>query len=151
MRAAVLVVAFSLSAVPVGHAQGGATQYAGYAFVECTATNTPAVRLVLLTGVVPATLPASAPTPNLSLILNGAVDAIVSKKVPLSTGPADAGRIVSCPVVGDCVPAETGAVTIEKRAEDGALSGQFQATWPRFPERTGRFTVAWRDSGKKCG
>ena len=36
-------------------------------------------------------------------------------------------------------------------AEDGALTGSYQATWPGSPQRNARFTAAWRESGKKCG
>jgi hypothetical protein len=159
MRVAVLIVAFVFCAGPAGIAQrggpqfggGGSAQYAGYAFAECTASNTPAVRLVLIQGLVPAGLPASAPRPSLALILTGAPDAIVGKEIALSKDAAGPGRILSCPVVGDCVPAETGAVTIEKRGEDGAFTGQFRATWPPIPQRSGQFTVGWRDSGKTCG
>lgn len=159
MRIAVLIVAFVFCAVPAGLAQQGgptfggaaATQYRGYAFVECTASNAAAVRLVLLQGVVPATLPASAPRPSLAVILTGGVNGVVGKEIALSKDPAGPGRIVSCPVVGECVPAETGAVTIDKRGDDGALSGEFRATWPPIPERMGKFTVGWRDSGKTCG
>lgn len=130
---------------------GPPAQYSGYAFVECTASNAPAVRLVLLQGVVPATLPASAPRPSLAIVLPGTSDAIAGKEIALSKDPAGMGTIVSCPVVGSCVPAETGAVTIEKRSDDGAMTGQFRATWPPVPQRSGKFTVAWRDSGKTCG
>lgn len=156
MRVAVLMMAFSVFAAPAGVAQrgsggGGAAQYNGYAFVECTASNTPAVRLVLLQGVVPAALPATAPRPSLALVLTGTATSIVGAEIALSKDPAGPGRIVSCPVVGECVLAETGAATIGTRGDDGALSGEFRATWPPFPQRMGTFTVSWRDSGKSCG
>jgi hypothetical protein len=158
MRIVVLIAAFVIvAAVPTGRAQapqfsqGAPAQYSGYAFVECTASNAPAVRLVLLQGVVPATLPASAPRPSLALVLAGNTESLVGKEIALSRDAAGPGRIISCPVVGDCVPAETGAVTLERRADDGALTGQFRATWPPIPQRTGKFTVGWRDSGKSCG
>jgi hypothetical protein len=159
MRSGVLIVAFLFLAVPAGVAQqggggfggGGGAQYSGYAFEECTASNAPALRLVLLQGLVPATLPASAPRPSLAIILAGITEGSVGKEIQISKDPASAGRMLSCPVVGDCVVAETGAVTIERRGEDGTLTGQFRATWPPIPQRTGKFTVGWRDSGKKCG
>ncbi len=160
MRVAVFIFAFVLLAGPAGIAQqggpqfggGGAAQYGGYAFVECTATNAPAVRLVLMQGVVPPALPASAPRPSLAVILPGSPDAIAGKKdVPLSKDPAGPGRIVSCPVVGECVPAEKGVVTLEPRGADGTYKGEFKATWPPIPERAGKFSVGWRDSGKTCG
>ena len=159
MRVAALIVAVVIFAAPAGTAQqggpqfggGGAAQYNGYAFVECTASNAPAVRLVLLQGVVPATLPASAPRPSLALILPGTADSVSGKEIKLSKDPAGTGQIVSCPVVGSCVPAETGTVTLAARGADGAMSGEFRATWPPIPERRGKFTVGWRDSGKTCG
>jgi hypothetical protein len=150
---------FALCAVPAGTAQTGLPQfgggqsanYVGYAFVECTAANKPAVRLVLMQGVPPKDLPASAPRPSLAVILPGSPDSIAGKDAALSKDPAGAGQIVSCPVVGACVPAETGTVTLEARGADGTYKGQFKATWPPIPERQGKFNVTWRDSGKTCG
>jgi hypothetical protein len=147
-----------LSAAPAGIAQQGGPQfgggqvgnYNGYAFVECTAEKKPAVRLVLLQGVVPPALPASAPRPSLAVILPGSPDSIAGKEVTLSKDPAGPGQIVSCPVVGACVVAEQGTVTLEARGADGGYKGQFKGTWPPIPERQGRFNVAWRDSGKSC-
>lgn len=158
MRTAVLVMAAISIAASTGAQQaapqfgGGApAQYSGYAFVECTASNMPAVRLVLLQGVVPATIPATPPRPSLALVLPGTVNSIVGREIALSKDPSGSGTIVSCPVVGSCVPAETGAVSIERRADDGAMTGEFRATWPPVPQRSGKFTVGWRDSGKTCG
>jgi hypothetical protein len=158
MRTAIFFVALVCSA-PVGHAQqggpqfgGGATaNYGGYAFVECTAANKPAVRLVLMQGVVPKDLPASAPRPSLAVILPGSPDGIAGKEVTVSKDPAGPGQIVSCPVVGACVPAEKGTVTLQPRGSDGTFKGEFKATWPPIPERAGRFSIGWRDSGKTCG
>jgi hypothetical protein len=159
MRVAVLIVALMVCAAPAGRGQqggpqfggGGAANYGGYAFVECTAANKPAVRLVLMQGVVPKDLPASAPRPSLAVILPGSPDSIAGKEVVLSKDPAGAGQIVSCPVVGSCVPAEKGTITIEPRGSDGSFKGQFKATWPPIPERQGKFSIGWRDSGKTCG
>jgi hypothetical protein len=159
MRVAVFMLLFALCAVPAGTAQTGlpqfgggqAANYVGYAFVECTAAKQPAVRLVLMQGVPPKDLPASAPRPSLALILPGSPDSIAGKDATLSKDPAGAGQIVSCPVVGACVPAETGTVTLEPRGADGTYKGQFKATWPPIPERQGKFSVTWRDSGKTCG
>jgi hypothetical protein len=158
MRVALLVIMFALCAIPTGRAQslpqfggGGGANYGGYAFVECTAANKPAVRLVLMQGVVPKDLPASAPRPSLAVILPGSPDSIAGKEVKVSKDPAGDGQMVSCPVVGACVPAETGTVTLEPRGSDGTYKGQFKATWPPIPERTGKFSIGWRDSGKTCG
>jgi hypothetical protein len=149
---------FGFCAIQAGTAQslpqiggGGGANYLGYAFVECSAANKPAVRLVLMQGVVPKDLPASAPRPSLAVILPGAPDSIAGKEVAVSKDPAGAGQLVSCPVVGACVPAETGTVTLEPRGADGSYKGQFKATWPPIPERLGKFSVGWRDSGKTCG
>src|SRR5918993_1449514 len=114
MRVAVFILAFVFCAVPRGIAQqggpqfggGGPANYNGYGFVECTAANTPVVRLVLLQGVVPAALPATAPRPSLALVLTGSPDSIAGKDILLSKDPAGPGQVVSCPVVGSCVPAE---------------------------------------------
>ena len=159
MRVAVFMLLFAFGTVPAGTAQtglpqfggGGGANYGGYAFVECTAASKPAVRLVLMQGVVPKDLPASAPRPSLAVILPGSPDTIAGKEVTVSKDPAGPGQMVSCPVVGACVVAETGTVTLEPRGSDGTYKGQFKATWPPIPERTGKFTVAWRDSGKTCG
>jgi hypothetical protein len=159
MRVAVLILALVFCAVPRGSAQqggpqfggGGPANYNGYAFVECTAANTPAVRLVLLQGVVPAALPATAPRPSLALVLTGSPDSISGKEITLSKDPGGPGQVVSCPVVGSCVPAEKGTVKLEPRGSDGSFKGQFAGTWPPIPERTGKFSVAWRDTGKTCG
>ena len=122
MRVALFVTVFGLCSIPAGTAQslpqfggGGGANYVGYAFVECTAANQPAVRLVLMQGVIPATLPASAPRPSLAVILPGSPDSVAAKEVTVSKDPAGPGQMVSCPVVGACVPAETGTVTIEPR------------------------------------
>ena len=159
MRVAVFMLLFALCLVPAGNAQtglpqfggGAAANYGGYAFVECTAANKPAVRLVLMQGVVPAALPASAPRPSLAVILPGTPDSIAGKDVSVSKDPAGPGQMVSCPVVGACVVAETGTVTLEPRGADGSYQGQFKATWPPIPERLGKFSISWRDSGKTCG
>ena len=159
MRIAVFMLLFALCAVPTGTAQtglpqfggGGAANYGGYAFIECTAANKPAVRLVLMQGVVPKDLPASAPRPSLAVILPGSPDTIAGKEVTVSKDPAGPGQMVSCPVVGACVVAETGTVTLEPRGSDGTYKGQFKATWPPIPERSGKFSIGWRDSGKSCG
>ncbi len=110
MRVALLVILFALCAIPTGTAQslpqfggGGAANYGGYAFVECTAANKPAVRLVLMQGVVPKDLPASAPRPSLAVILPGNPDSVAGKEVTVSKDPAGPGQMVSCPVVGACV------------------------------------------------
>ena len=158
MRVALFVTVFGLCSIPAGTAQslpqfggGGGANYVGYAFVDCTAASKPPVRLVLMQGVVPPTLPASAPRPSLAVILPGSPDSVAAKEVAVSKDPAGPGQMVSCPVVGACVPAETGTVTIEPRGADGTYKGQFKATWPPIPERQGKFNVAWRDSGKTCG
>lgn len=158
MRKAVLIISVTLATAPTGTAQslpqfggGGSVNYVGYGFVECTAANKPAVRLVLMQGVVPPTLPASAPRPSLAVILPGSPDSVAGKEVTVSKDPAGPGQMVSCPVVGACVVADTGTVTIEPRGSDGTYKGQFKATWPPIPERQGKFNVTWRDSGKTCG
>ncbi len=126
-----------------------------YAYAECGPANLPAVHLVVVTGPVPATVPASTPQPSVKLVLNTSVDRL--SELQSITVSADAGKggpnalALSCPVVGECVAALSGTIAIQRRAEDGALTGTYQATWPGAPQRMGRFTAAWRESGKKCG
>ena len=145
MRVALFVTVFGLCSVPAGTAQslpqfggGGAVNYVGYAFVECTAANQPAVRLVLMQGVVPPTLPASAPRPSLAVILPGSPDSVAAKEVTVSKDPAGPGQMVSCPVVGACVPAETGTVTVEPRGADGSLQGPVQGDMAADPGAPGQ-------------
>ena len=158
LRVAFFMILFAFCAMPTGTAQslpqfggGGAANYGGYAFVECTPASKPAVRLVLMQGVVPKDLPASAPRPSLAVILPGSPDSVAGKEVTVGKDPAGPGQVLSCPVVGACVVAATGTVTLEPRGGDGTYKGQFKATWPPTPERQGKFSVAWRDSGKTCG
>ena len=153
MRAAVFILAFLLAAAPTGVAQqggpqiggGGPANYNGYGFVECTVSNTPAVRLVLLQGVVPAALPTSAPRPSLALILTGAPNSIAGKEMNLSKDPAGPGRIVSCLWSATASPPNRVSSRWNRAAPTGTFKGQFKGTWPPIPERTGKFSVAWRD------
>lgn len=160
---AVLLVAASVSAQqPGGRGAGGRGPGAGgpgpvnaYAYAECGPANAPAVHLVVLTGPIPAAIPASTPQPSVKLVFNTGADAFAdAKTVTISADAAKGGPnalALSCPVVGECVAAQSGTVSIQRRAEDGALTGNYQATWPGAPPRTARFTAAWRESGKKCG
>jgi hypothetical protein len=58
---------------------------------------------------------------------------------------------LSCPVVGSCAPAQSGALSITGRSENGNLTGEFGAQWAIGAPRMGRFTLMWRDSQAKCG
>jgi hypothetical protein len=124
-----------------------------YAYADCSASNAPQIRIVLFTGPVPAALPASAPTPAVHLIVNSAADKLASGPITIAVDAVKGGpnaAALSCPVVGDCVPAQSGTVTVS-RGPDGSITGQYSAQWPIGPPRTNRFTAPWRDSNKKCG
>ena len=150
-RAAVTVAALFTASVAL--AQPAASPLSAYSYADCSATNTPQVRIVLYTGLVPATLPASAPTPAVHLVFNGTADKLVTTPITIAVDAMKGGpnaAALSCPVVGDCVPATSGTVTVQRGA-DGALTGQYSAQWPIGPPRTNRFTAQWKESTKKCG
>jgi hypothetical protein len=125
-----------------------------YAYADCSASNTPVISIVVVTGAIPAAVPASVPQPSVRIVLHTpATQLATQQSITLSPDATKGGPnalALSCPVVGDCVPASAGNVSVQ-RAEDGALFGSYQATWPLAPPRTGRFTAAWRESAKKCG
>lgn len=135
-----------------GGDQGSAPPNA-YAYADCSASNTTATRIVIVTGALPANVPTASPRPSIEIVLNNASDQIPPAAVTVSPdgvkgGPAAA--VLSCPVVGNCSPANTGTVTAQ-RGGDGTITGSYQASWSQGQPRNGRFTAAWRDSQKKCG
>jgi hypothetical protein len=133
--------------------QGPPANYVGYAFAECSASNTPAVRIVAIQGLVPEGIPKSSPRPSIELVLNSGVDAVMGKPVTIvpKSGSAQGNAMaLSCPVVGDCAAAESGAMTVTTRTESGSLTGEFRAKWAIGAPRAGRFIVSWRDSQAKC-
>jgi hypothetical protein len=139
----------------VGLAAGGAGPVNAYAYADCSSSNAPVVSVVVVTGPVPANVPASTPQPSVKFVLNASLEGLSApQSIGLSPDAAKGGpnaMALSCPVVGDCVPAGSGTLSIQRRADDGALWGNYQATWPGAPPRTGRFTAVWRESQKKCG
>lgn len=152
------ILAAAIASIPAvtGSAQGGAARtgvYDGYVYADCSAAKTPIVRIVLVQGLVPDGVPASRPTPSVEFLIEGGQEVLNTPthqvaKDALKTGKGMAA--ISCPVVGDCAPAQEGTLNI-KRGADGAISGDFKATWTGVPPRSGRFSNApWRDSGKKC-
>ena len=150
-RAAVAMAALLTASVAL--AQPAASPLSAYSYADCSATNTPQVRIVVFTGAVPAAMPASAPTPAVHLIFNGTADKIPTTPITISADAAKGGpnaAAVSCPVVGDCVPATSGTVTVTRGA-DGTLTGQYSAQWPIGPPRMNRFSAGWKESNKKCG
>jgi hypothetical protein len=150
-RAAVTVAALFTASIAL--AQPAASPLSAYSYADCSAANTPQVRIVLYTGAVPAALPASAPTPAVHLILNGTADKIVTTPITISTDAIKGGpnaAALSCPVVGDCAPATSGTVTVQRGA-DGTLTGQYTAQWGTTPPRSNRFAAGWKESTKKCG
>ena len=150
-RAAVTVAALFTASVAL--AQPAASPLSAYSYTDCSATNAPQVRVVLFTGTVPAALPASAPTPAVHLIFNGTADKLATTPITITADAIKGGpnaAALSCPVVGDCVPAQSGTVTVSRGA-DGSITGQYSAQWPIGPPRMNRFTAPWRESNKKCG
>jgi hypothetical protein len=134
--------------------QGPVANYIGYAFAECSASNTPAVRIVALQGLVPEGIPKTSPRPSIELVLNGPVDPVMGKPVtivPKSAAAQDNAMALSCPVVGDCAAAESGAMTVTGRTASGSLTGEFRAKWAIGAPRAGKFIVSWRESQAKCG
>ena len=154
---AFVAVAGALLAAPANQAQQPTAPgpINAYAYADCSAANTSTVRIVIITGAIPAAIPVSTPQPSVVLLFNSAVEALSAQQsIGVSPGAARGGTdalALSCPVVGDCVPAQAGTITIRRRAEDGALTGTYQATWPGGQPRMGRFTAAWRESQKRCG
>lgn len=131
---------------------GPPSNYAGYAYTECGPANAPAVRVVALQGLVPEGVPKTPPRPSIELIVYRGLDAAIGQKITIGPKPEAGGAIVlSCPVVGECAPAQSGAVSITGKNDKGALTGEFGAKWAIGAPRAGRFIVAWRDSQAKCG
>jgi hypothetical protein len=134
-------------------AQGGAGvvgQYGGYAYADCTAAKRDAVRIVLMTGPVPAAMPAKPPRPSLELLVYAPVDKAAGQTFTVSRAADAAGAALTCPVVGECSQANTGTITLDKRGADGGLSGTYNAAWGNGAPRNGKFNVQWRDGGKAC-
>lgn len=132
--------------------QGPPANYLGYAFVACGEANAPGIRIVALQGLVPEGIPKAAPRPSIELLVPGTVDTIVGKQVSVLPKPSAGSAVaMSCPVVGNCAPAETGAVVVNSRTEAGSLVGEFRAKWGIGAPRAGKFIASWRDSQAKCG
>jgi hypothetical protein len=141
--------------------EGPVTKYSGYAHADCGPSNSPAVRIVLPAGAVPvpAAVPKSAPRPAVELLISAPLDRALGQKIAFTPNAASGTGLsvvgLSCPVVGDCSRAQSGTLTVERRPDDGALTGEFRALWPDEAVRatvvTGRFVAAWRDAPTKCG
>ena len=148
-----VVAMATLFTATVALAQPAASPLSAYSYADCSATNAPQVRIVVFTGVVPAAMPASAPTPAVHLIFNGTADKLATTPITIAADAMKGGpnaAALSCPVVGDCVPATSGTVTVQRGA-DGTLTGQYSAQWPIGPPRMNRFSASWKESNKKCG
>src|SRR4029078_10982112 len=106
-----------------------------YAYGDCGPGAAPDVSIVIVTGAIPPAVPASVPQPSVRIVLNTTPDKIPAEAQTL-TVTADAAKggpnalALSCPVVGDCVPAQMGTMTIQRRSDDGALGGTYAITWP---------------------
>lgn len=131
--------------------QGPAANYLGYAFVQCGPANASGLRIVALQGLIPEGIPKAPPRPSIELVIPGTVETVLGKQITIGPKPAAENALaLSCPVVGDCAPAESGALVVNSRADSGALMGEFRAKWGIGAPRAGRFTAAWRDSQAKC-
>ena len=134
-------------------AAGGSAPPNAYAYADCSTSNTATTRIVIVTGVLPAGVPAASPRPSIEIVLNNTADQIPPAAVTVSPDGVKGGTsaaVLSCPVVGNCSPANTGTVTAQ-RGGDGTITGSYQASWSQGQPRNGRFNAAWRDSQKKCG
>ena len=132
--------------------QGPPANYLGYAFVQCGPANAPGLRIVALQGLIPEGIPKAPPRPSIELVIPGTVETMLGKQLTLGPKPAAEGAMaLSCPVVGDCAPAESGALVLTSRTDSGAVVGEFRAKWGIGAPRAGRFTAAWRESQAKCG
>jgi hypothetical protein len=132
--------------------QGPIVNYRGYAHADCGPEGSAAVRVVALQGVVPEGVPRTSPRPSIEVVINAAVDKAVGQQFAVSPKAVAGGAVVtSCPVVGDCAAAGNGTVSLVSRGDDGSLVGEFRAKWAIGAPRAGRFTVAWRQSERKCG
>src|SRR5262245_44407162 len=131
MRALILAVLFAPVALTAQQGppsavfpevQGPPANYMGYAYVDCSASNTPIVRVVALQGLVPEGVPKSAPRPSIELVINSSLDAAIGKQLtvaPKAAAAAGNAQVSSCPVVGDCAAADTGVLTVTGKAENG--------------------------------
>jgi hypothetical protein len=60
---------------------------------------------------------------------------------------------MSCPVIGTCMIAELGEVTIQRRESDGALAGEFRIVWPDGTRKTvmvRQFAADWLEAPTNC-
>ena len=107
--------------------QGPPANYLGYAFVQCGPANAPGLRIVALQGLIPEGIPKAPPRPSIELVIPGTVETALGKQFTVVPKPAAESAVAfSCPVVGDCAPAETGALVVTSRTDSGALVGEFQ-------------------------
>jgi hypothetical protein len=162
-RALIIVAAVVLCTVTLGLAQQDANSprsYSGYAHMECGPSNAPSLRIVLPAGSapVPAAVPASAPRPAIELVVPAPLDRAVGQKLTVAREAAAGGLTaigLSCPIVGECSRAQSGSLSLQRRADDGAITGEFGILWPDEAARQtvvrGKFVAAWRETSAKCG
>lgn len=151
---------FTSAGVAQQPAEGPVTNYTGYAHLDCGPANSPGLRIVLPAGAVPVPeiVPKSPPRPAVELVISAPVDRVLGQEIPFAgdaSGPGLSVVGLSCPVIGACSRAQSGTLTVQRRAADGALTGEFRARWPDEPARAtvviGRFVAIWREAAKKCG
>jgi hypothetical protein len=124
-----------------------------YAYLDCSPSNTVTTRIVLVQGVVPATMPATPPRPSIEIVVHAPADKLPSGQQTVSPEGVKSGpnvAMVSCPIVGDCAAARSGTLSVQ-RAADGRITGDYNGQWSQGQPRVGKFSAVWRDSQKKCG
>ena len=147
-----IVLAALTFAETVGVAQPP-PQLNAFAYADCSATKAATTRVVLVQGPVPAAMPTTPPRPSIEIIINAPADKLPSGSQTVSPDGVKGGpnaAMVSCPVVGDCAPAQSGTLTVQ-RATDGTITGNYNGQWSQGQPRVGKFSAPWRESGKKCG
>jgi hypothetical protein len=163
LRALIIVAAVVFWTAPLGLAQQPATNvtnYSGYAHADCGPSNTAGVRIVLPAGTVPipASVPQSPPRPAIELVVHAPLDRAVGQKLTVARDAAAGGLTamgLSCPIVGECSRAQSGSLSLQRRADDGAITGEFGILWPDEAVRQtvvrGKFVAVWREASTKCG
>ena len=149
-------VGIVLAALTFGETTGVAQpppQLNAFAYADCSPSKAMTTRVVLVQGPVPAAMPATPPRPSIEIIINAPADKLPSGSQTVAPDGVKAGpnaAMVSCPVVGDCAPAQSGTLTVQRGA-DGTVTGNYNGQWSQGQPRVGKFSAAWRESGKKCG
>jgi hypothetical protein len=145
-----------LAGLTVGETVGVAqppAQLNAFAYADCGPSKASTPRVVLVQGPVPAAMPATLPRPSIEIIINAPAEKLPTGPQTIAPDGVKGGpnaAMVSCPVVGDCAPAQSGTLTVQ-RAADGSVTGDYRGQWSQGQPRVGKFSAGWRDSQKQCG